>query len=202
MQIKDYALLALTLALILVIIFRPVPEPNNQYWKDALKTSEDARAILNIENGQLKTKIQQDSILQAEQKIEFEKKITTLTKDVAVKRSQIAQERGKIQSLLDSLPTVNAFVSLQDSVIHGQESIINLQAHRIDTLEVNLSDLRVDMSKVRVNLEAQIGEHEKTTEILVNSLTEERKQTKKERRRKIFYQVTTVLAPVALLILL
>lgn len=180
-DIKFWLIIALVLALVISILTRPTKEITDLTpYKTALAIADQQIDSLTRSNRATIKRIQEDSIIQAEERESFKTKLNAISRRQNTRRPQVLEQ-------IDSLPIVKAFIETQDSVI-------SLQAVRIDTLQNNLSELRINLSQIQNNFLKQIEQHEvklKSTEALVDAY---KKENRSERRKR---KIATALIPVA-----
>jgi hypothetical protein len=138
--------LILAIILILVILFQPKP-PEVDITPYEIQIAEQNLIIdsLSKSNRARLKRIQEDSIIQAEERASFLERYTRL-------KGKLGQQRVRIDTVIRENPQVARYVELADSTIQ-------VQAERIDTLESNLTDLRVNMKALVNNFNSEIAAH-------------------------------------------
>jgi len=180
-DLRFYIILALLVALVISILTRrPAERTDLTPYKVEIAHQQLVIDSLTKSRSSLNRKIQEDSILQSEQKQAYQKSITGL-------RARLSKRRIRVDSIILDRPEVNEFISMQDSVI-------SIQAGRIDTLENALTALRVDIKSLNRNfdlaMEAQVQKYDALESI--NKLNE--KALRKQQRKT---KLATALIPVA-----
>lgn len=147
--------------------------------------------ILQLEQDSIKLahKIKSDSLKQAKEKIEYQRKDEKKSREIARLKAN-----PKVIEVLAANPET-------DSLVKALEEKNELQQVRIDTLESNLSTLRVDMKKMNENFSARLSETEgklKSTQALADAY---KRDAKKSKRANRVLKVLCVALPVAALLL-
>jgi len=179
-DLKTWAIIGLALIIVLMILFRkPAERTDLTPYRSEIAHQQLVIDSLTKSRSSLNRKIQEDSILQAEQKQAYQKSITGLQARLRVKRV-------RIDSILVESPALREYVATADSVI-------SFQSARIDSLESDKSELRVNIREITANFFKQIEAHEsklKATE----EITQVYKKDLRKQRRKT--KVATALIPV------
>jgi hypothetical protein len=144
MKFTHWVIIGMALVIIALILFQP-KKPEVDITPFEIQIAEQNLIIDSLAKSNRATikRIQEDSIIQAEERASFLERYTRL-------KGKLGQQRVRIDTVIRENPEVARYVELADSTIQ-------VQGERIDTLERNLSDLRVDMSKVVSNLNQQIA---------------------------------------------
>lgn len=132
-------------------------------------------------------RIQEDSIIQAEEKQAYQNSITSL-------QARLRTKRDRIDTLILESPALQEYVATADSVI-------SFQSARIDSLELDKAELRVDVRTITENFLRQIEQHEsklKATEDLADAY---KKDARREKRKVKVWKVATVLGTVGAFLL-
>lgn len=201
MKLKDWVIIALGAVIVLLLIFPGGQEVDTTQWKQALDDANHRNAQRAIQNQALLKRIHEDSVLSAEKSESFKTQINGLNRELSTKRVQLAKSRKEIQPQLDTIPRIKAFVEQQDSLIQLQDYTISFQQGRIYDLGKEMEGLRIDLQNVSRNFQAQIQEADNTQKILVAEIEKSQKQLKKERRKTRLFQATSIILPIAVLLL-
>lgn len=116
-------------------------------------------------------RIQEDSIIQAEERESFKTKLNAISRRQDIRRPQVLQQ-------IDSLPIVKAFIETQDSVIYFQSA-------RIYSLELDKVELRVDIRTITDNFIRQMEAQEskiQATQALADAYKKEARRSKRSAR--------------------
>lgn len=200
-DLKTWLIVVLGIVVVLLLMFPGKQEVDSTQWKQAIDDANHRNARLAIQNQSLLKRIQEDSVLSAEKSESFRTQINGLNRELSAKRTQLAKSRKEIQPQLDTIPRIKAFVEQQDSLIQLQDSTISFQQGRIYDLGKEMEGLRIDLNAVTVNFQAQIQESNNTQKILLEAIGKEQKELKKQIRQKRLFQITTVILPIAVLLL-
>lgn len=146
MKLPYWIIAALGLVIILMILFDKDPEQTD-ITPFEIQIAEQNLVIDSLTKGNRATfkRIQEDSIIQAEERASFLERYTAL-------KGKLGQQRVIIDTVIRENPEVARYVELADSTIQ-------VQAIRIDSLESDLTELRVDMKSLVNNFSGQIEGH-------------------------------------------
>lgn len=162
--------LAVVIAFIL-ITDRDPPAVDLAPYETALAIADHQIDSLTKSNRATIKRIQEDSILQAEEKQAYQKSITGL-------QARLRNKRDRIDTLILESPALQEYVATADSVI-------SFQSARIDSLELDKLELRVDIRAITENFLRQIEQHEsklKATEDLADAYKKEARRSKRSAR--------------------
>jgi chromosome segregation ATPase len=167
-DLKTWAIIGLALIIVLMILFRkPAERTDLTPYKVEIAHQQLVIDSLTKSRSSLNRKIQEDSILQAEEKQVFQKSITGLQARLQVKRV-------RIDTLWQTSPALREYVATADSVI-------SFQSARIDSLESDKAELRVNIREITANFEAQLSATQvklKATEDLAAAYKKEARKAK------------------------
>lgn len=183
-SVKTWAIIILAVVVILLLIFPGSQEVDTKVWKDSLKASSERIATLQLDRARLFEKIKSDSL-------ESIRRDSAYKSDIKIKERRISDLKANptVIRIREEVPVI-------DTLILAYDSIINVQSARLYDVGKELTGLRQDLDQVRINFEAQLQEYSNTQEILVNTIEEQRKELKKQKRKATLYKITTVIAGV------
>lgn len=142
-----FVIFGLTAIIVFIILFdRDPPAVDLAPYERAIAISDLKIDSLTKSNRATVRRIQEDSILQAEEKQAYQKSITGL-------QARLRNKRDRIDTLILESPALQEYVATADSVI-------SLQSARIDSLELDKAELRVDVRTITENFLRQIEQHE------------------------------------------
>lgn len=168
-NLQTYIIIGLGIVIILMILFDKDPPPVDLApYKTALAIADHQIDSLTKSNRATIKRIQEDSILQAEEKQAYQKSITGL-------QARLRNKRDRIDTLILESPVLQEYVATADSVI-------SFQSARIDSLEIDKAELRVDIRAITENFLKQIEQHEsklKATEQLADAYKKDARKSKR-----------------------
>lgn len=172
-----FVIFGLTAIIVFIILFdKDPPAVDLASYERAMAISDLKIDSLTKSNRATVRRIQEDSILQAEEKQAYQKSITGL-------QARLRTKRERIDTLWRDNPALREYVATADSVI-------SFQSARINSLEIDKAELRVDVKTITDNFLRQIEQHEvklKATEQLAEVYKKDlRKQRRKTRLATIF----------------
>lgn len=171
-NIQTWLLVAVTVALIISILTRPTKEITDLTpYRTAIAIADLKIDSLTKSNRATIKRIQEDSIIQAEERESFKTKLNAISRRQDTRRPQVLQQ-------IDSLPIVKAFIETQDSVIAFQSA-------RIDSLELDKAELRVDVRTITDNFIRQMEAQEskiQATEQLADAYKKDARKSKRANR--------------------
>lgn len=183
-----FVIFGLTAIIVFIILFdRDPPAVDLAPYERAIAISDLKIDSLTKSNRATVRRIQEDSILQAEEKQAYQKSITGL-------QARLRNKRDRIDTLILESPALQEYVATADSVI-------SLQSARIDSLELDKAELRVDVRTITENFLRQIEQHEsklKATEDLADAY---KKDARKSKRAVRLWKVATVLGSVGMFLI-
>lgn len=188
-DIKTWAIVILGVVVILLLIFPGSNPPDTEIWKDAIRDSEQKIAVLKQDRARLAQKITEDSLKSI-------KRDSVYREDLKIKERRISELKANptVIRIREEVPVI-------DTLILAYDSIVSFQQGRIYTLGKELEGLRVDIVSLTTNFEAQLAEAENTQNILLEQISKEQKELKKQVRLKRIFQATSVILPIAVLLL-
>lgn len=189
MKLKDYALIIAGIVIVLLLLFPGSNPPDTEIWKEAIRESEQKIAVLKQDRARLAQKITEDSL----QSI---KRDSVYRSDIKIKERRISdlKRNPTVIRIREEVPVI-------DTLILAYDSIVSFQQGRIYDLGKEMEGLRIDLNAVTVNFKAQIQEADNTQKILVGEIEKKQKELKKERRKTRLFQITSVVLPIAVLLL-
>jgi hypothetical protein len=182
---------ALTIIIILLILFnRGDPKPELQ--KQAFETQ-----IAILEAEKTEAKAQADSIISKQQSDTERIKVVLKSKEKQIQalKARVIVKRVFVQPLIDSLPTLKAFVEVQDSLIQSLEIQSDTLKHALLNQEKHFMGLVVAHQEERRFSERLVTESLARVDQL-------EKQNRKTKRQNKLLKIGVVVLPVAAVILM
>lgn len=171
-NVQTWVIIGLVVLLVISILTRPTKEITDLTpYRTALAIADHQIDSLTKSNRATIKRIQEDSILQAEEKQAYQKSITGL-------QARLRNKRDRIDTLILESPALQEYVATADSVI-------SFQSARIDSLEIDKAELRVDIRAITENFLKQIEQHEsklKATEQLADAYKRDSRKSKRANR--------------------
>lgn len=179
--IKFWLIVGLVAIIIYLIISRPAPyDSNKDAYLDTLNFLRAKEASI-IAQGQRIIKTYEDRV-KADS-------LNLATKDVEIKaiKVRVIIKRIPVQPLIDSIPTLRAFVELQDS-------LIQVQGQQIDTLKQAYASQIQTTKDLIQNHDAQARISERISEEKDLRIENLEKQNRRKNRGVKFWKVATVVS--------
>jgi chromosome segregation ATPase len=187
-DLKIWAIIGLALIIVLMILFRkPAERTDLTPYRVEIAHQQLVIDSLTKSRSSLNRKIQEDSILQAEEKQAYQKSITGL-------QARLKDKRVRIDSILVESPALREYVATADSVI-------SFQSARIDSLESDKAELRVNVLEVTANFEAQLSATSQKLKLTEDLAAAYKKEARKAKRGNRWLKSGAVAGVVGALIL-
>jgi hypothetical protein len=160
----------LIIILVMLWLWPDVPKYDSSLYTKAIQESETKIKALGLQNQALRDSVKKDSITYVQEREAFSVKIGRLNR-------RLADQRPKVDSIIQNDPVLIEYVATADSVIETQ-------GYRIAALEHMNSKLSVNITGIIGNFESQISAHVRRFEAQ-KALTEDyRKEARKQKRQK------------------
>lgn len=181
-QILPYFLLAVAVVLLFMMW-----QSNRELEKYRREDNKRSQQVIEAKTAEILTRdraiLKKDSLRKADS-LKFRVSQIASNEEINGYKRTIAKLRPLIQDKIDSFPDLREFVSNQDSVILKQDSL--LQAQDL-YCALQIKDFQEILAIHQQKFEAQA----QISEAWMDMATKAQKETKKEKRKKVFWKITS-----------
>lgn len=182
MKLPWIIVLALLALVVYLMLTRPSTKIDVTPFQNRIKEQQSKIDSLTQSNRARFKRIQEDSIIQVEERKSFIERYTTL-------KSKLGKHRVRIDTIIQESPEVARYVELADSTITHQ-------ALRIDQLEGNISELRVNIQDITSNFQAQLAAEQEKFKAQEQISGSYQKEAKSEKRKVKVWKILTIVGTV------
>lgn len=181
MKLTHWIIIGLCVVIALLLLFDKDPESDNAPLEAKIASREAAIHEMGRNYTALRTKMRQDSILQAETVDSVAKKNVALTSNIKRLRAT-----PRVVEIVKENPVIDTIFQHYDSLLISKDFVIYSQ-------EKQITQLYVDINEIERNFEHRLQLQSQSLEDYRTLSDEYRKDLRKERRKK---RLATVLIPI------